>query len=156
MNKKTLFGLIAIVCLTLASMTFPLRADETAAPTMAASGLVDDLTSKLGLKPEQATGAAGAVFSLAKTKLKPEDFTKLASSFPEMDSLLKAAPAAAGAASAMAGSMGKAGGAAGLLSQFGNLGISPETAAKVVPEVVSFVKGKGGSKVADMLSKAIK
>jgi Protein of unknown function VcgC/VcgE (DUF2780) len=157
MNKRTLFGLIAIVCLALAATTFSLMADETAAPPKT-SGLVDDLTSKLSLKPEQATGAAGAVFSLAKSKLTPEDFGKIAAGIPEMDTLLKAAPPAptSGAASAIAGAMGSKGGSAALLSQFNSLGISPESAAKVVPEVLSFVKGKQGDKVTDLLSKAIK
>lgn len=89
MQKKLFLVLSGFMCFVFA-LPFSLYADDS---TMAkTSGLVDDLTKNLSLKPEQATGAAGSVFSLAKNKMNPADFTKLAGGFPEMDSLLKAAP----------------------------------------------------------------
>lgn len=154
MRRNTVFALCALVCLVFAS-AFAF-ADETAAPPKT-SGLVDDLTSKLSLKPEQATGAAGAVFSMAKSKLTPENFTKLAAGFPEMDTLLKAAPSATSSSSnPLAALAATQGGAAGLLSQFKNLGIPLDTAAKIVPEVLAFVKGKQGDEVMNMLAGAVK
>jgi Protein of unknown function VcgC/VcgE (DUF2780) len=149
MKTKLWLVLIAFVCLSFAADALDSN-----------SGITEDLTSKLSLKPEQAMGAAGSVFSLAKSKLSADDFAKVAAGIPEMDSLLKAAPAAEGAAnstsSAISAVMGSQGGAAALMSQFNKLGISPETAAKIVPEVLNFVKGKSGADVMNVLSKAIK
>lgn len=156
MNRKTLLGLLMMIAVLFIP---PLAAaDEPPAPTKS-SGIVDDLTSKLSLKPEQALGAAGAVFGLAKTKMSATDFTKLAGGIPEMDTLLKAAPAAASSSTsalgAAAAAMESQSGAAALLGQFSNLGIPAESAAKIVPEVLSFVKAKQGDEVMGLLSKAI-
>jgi hypothetical protein len=122
------------------------------------SGLVDTLTKDLKLKPEQATGAAGSVFSLAKSKMNATDFTKLAGGFPEMDTLLKATPKtdSGSPTSALTGAIGSLSGPALMASQFKTLGISPEVASKIVPEVLNFVKGKEGQAAMDLLSKAIK
>ena len=144
MRRRVFLVLAVFVCFALTS-ALPIYAQDTSK----SSGLVDDLTKNLSLKPEQATGAAGSVFSLAKSKMSAADFTKLSGGFPEMDSLLSAAPKA----SSM---MGAAGGAAGLASQFSSLGISPEAATKVVPEVLNFVKAKQGDEMMNLLSKAIK
>src|ERR1044072_9635469 len=54
--------------------------------------LVGKLTKELSLTPEQAVGGAGALFGVAKSRLKPEDFLKVANVVPGMDGLLKAAP----------------------------------------------------------------
>lgn len=54
--------------------------------------LVGQLTKQLNIKPEQAIGGAGALFGVAKTKLKPEDFLKVSNAVPGIDGLLKAAP----------------------------------------------------------------
>lgn len=151
MKKKLLSVFFAFVCLTIASITFSVYAAETKT-----SGLADELTKKLSLKPEQATGAAGSVFSLAKSKMSPTDFTKLAGGFPEMDSLLKAAPKPeSGGLGSVAGMVGSQSGPMALASQFKSLGIAPETAAKVVPEVLNFVKAKQGDAMMGLLSKAI-
>ena len=147
MKGRLFVVLLGFVCLAFVAATIPSYAD---APK--SSGLVDDLASKLSLKPDQALGAAGSIFSLAKSKLSPTDWGKLAGGFPEMDSLLKAAPAA----SAVTSALGSQSGVAGLLGQFSSLGISPETAAKIVPEVLSFVNSKKGQEIMNLLSKAIK
>jgi hypothetical protein len=151
MQRRVFFVLTGFACFVFA-ITLALYADDTA--TAKTSGLVDDLTKNLSLKPEQAMGAAGSVFSLAKSKMNAADFTKLAGGFPEMDSLLSAAPKASSSATGALGSA--AGGAVGLASQFSSLGISPETATKVVPEVLNFVKAKQGDEMMGLLSKAIK
>jgi len=142
-------------------------------------GLVGMLTKQLGVTPEQATGGAGAIFSLAKNNLSSADFGTLASAVPGMGGFLKAAPkpqndaagsAASSAASALgpltggaAGSAtgGAAGGAAanasGLLSlgsAFKSLHLSPEMATKFAPVMQQYLAGKGG-KVASIFSKAV-
>src|SRR5689334_22396744 len=56
--------------------------------------LADMIAKELKVTPKQATGGAGSLFGLAKTRLSPEDFSKVASAVPGMDGLLKAAPKA--------------------------------------------------------------
>ena len=150
--KRTLFVvLLGLVCLAFAATTFSVYAEQPAASKT--SGIADDLSSKLSLKPEQAIGAAGSIFALAKSKLSAADFGKIAAGIPEMDSLLKAVPAAGG--DALSAVMASQSGTMRLMSQFKTLGISPETAAKVIPEALSFVKSKQGDEVMNLLSKAI-
>ena len=54
------------------------------------------LTKDLNVTPKQATGGAGALFGLAKSRLKPDQFSQVAAAVPGMDGLLKAAPSAGG------------------------------------------------------------
>jgi hypothetical protein len=129
------------------------------------------LTKQLGVTPQQATGGAGAIFSLAKNNLSSADFGKLASAVPGMGGFLNAAPkpqndAASSAASSAASALGPvtggaAGGAAanagGLLSlgsSFKSLGLSPEMATKFAPVMQQYLASKSG-KVASIFSKAV-
>ena len=150
MNRKFNSGFLFACCVVFSSIALLVFAEDTKT-----SGLTDTLIKSLSLKPEQATGAAGSVFAFAKTKMPETDFTKLASGFPEMDTLLKAAPKPTGAMAATSALTNQSG-AMTLANQFNNLGISPEIAAKVVPEILNFVKGKQGTEVMELLSKAVK
>lgn len=122
--------------------------------------LVGNLTKKLSITPEQAIGGSGALFGLAKTRLKPEDFGKVAEAVPGMDGLLKAAPKQDASTDALGalGSMlpGKAGGLASVATSFKSLGLSPAQAVKFVPIMTKFVDLKGGAKAAELLAGALK
>ena len=121
--------------------------------------LVNALSKEIGGTPEQAAGAAGALFGLAKTRLKPEEFSQVASAVPGMDSLLKAAPAAAGAVGttgAMSKMAGSATGLASAASAFSKLGLKPDAVGKAVPLLTSFVSKSGGASVGSLLSGALK
>src|SRR6476646_10715952 len=59
--------------------------------------LVGALSKELGSSPDQAAGAAGALFGVAKSRLSPTDFSQIAKAVPGMDLLLKAAPSAGAA-----------------------------------------------------------
>jgi hypothetical protein len=127
--------------------------------------LVGALAKELGSTPEQAEGAAGSLFSLAKTRLKPEDWSKVAGAVPGMDGLLKAAPAVAanaGPASSAAALSALSGGAAGLgglatvASSFSKLGLKPEMVAKAIPVLTSFVSKSGGAGIGQLLAGALK
>jgi hypothetical protein len=141
------------------------------AQTPAAAGsanpeLIAALSKELGSTPAQAEGAAGALFGLAKTRLKPDDFAKVSNAVPGMDSLLKAAPAVgtSGVAGTAEGALtqatgGAASGATGLASvagQFTKLGLKPEMAAKAVPILTSYVTKTGGADVGNLLAGALK
>src|SRR4051812_22523289 len=100
------------------------------AAAKASPELVGALSKEIGWTSEQAAGAAGSLFGVAKSRLKPEEFSKIATAVPGIDSLLKAAPAAGGAAgtsgalSQLAGS--SAGGLASAASSFAKLGLKPD------------------------------
>ena len=129
--------------------------------------LVGKLTKELSLTPEQAIGGAGALFGVAKSRLKPEDFLKVANVVPGMDGLLKAAPkpkqeeTESTKSTDLLGSVGsmlpgKAGALASTAVAFKQLGIPPETAIKFIPIMTKFVDLKGGAGVAKILSGALK
>jgi Protein of unknown function VcgC/VcgE (DUF2780) len=134
------------------------------------SDLVSQLTSQLNITPQQATGGAGAIFGLAKTRLSPEQFSKIAAAVPGMNGLLHAAPRTptAGTPSATSGSAvgslsslgsavpGNAGGLASLATSFHSLGLSPGMAGKFVPVLQQYVGAKGGSNTAAMFAGALK
>ena len=113
--------------------------------------LIGALTKELGVTADQARGGAGSVFSLAKTKLSPGDFAQVSKAVPNMDALLKAAPALGSA-----GGLGSLGAMAALAPAFQKLGISPAVAAKFIPVITQFVSSKGGAEVAKLLASALK
>lgn len=159
----------SIVCLITACAFAFLGTVLAQAPAPAAAAnpspeLVGQLTQQLGVTKAQATGGAGAIFGLAKTKLSPENFNKLAAAVPGMNGFLKAAPAAGQAGQAGSspigslGSMvpGKAGGLASLAGSFNSLGMSPSMVSKFAPVVQNYVGAKGGASTASLLSGVLK
>jgi hypothetical protein len=124
--------------------------------------LVGQLTKALSITPSQASGGAGALFGLAKSRLSPADFSKVAASVPGIDKLIKSAPAvpkssASSGLSGLANSVpGGLGGLVSLAGPFRKLGLSPDMAAKFVPVITKFVESKGGSGVAELLAGGLK
>jgi hypothetical protein len=121
--------------------------------------LVGALTKQLKVTPQQATGGAGAIFGLAKSRLNPADFSKVAAAVPGMDRFLKAAPSGGGGS--MLGSLasqagGGMGGLASLAGSFQSLGLSSSMAGKFVPVLENYIGGKGGSGVASLFAGALK
>lgn len=144
------------------------QVDEAALASAAKASpeLVGTLAKEMGSTPEQAAGAAGALFSVAKSRLKADEFSQVAKAVPGMDSLLKAAPSAGsdsgmGGLSKVTGTTGSAvAGTAGTLAAaggaFSKLGLKPEMASKAVPVLTSFVTKSGGADVGNMLAGALK
>jgi hypothetical protein len=102
-------------------------AGTVAAPAAAPSGsLTDLLVQQLGVTETQATGGAGAIFGLAKSKMSAGDFGKIAAGVPNMDALLAAAPATGATVAATGGTAvatgGLAGATGGLAGATGGLG----------------------------------
>ena len=131
--------------------------------TKASPELTTALSKDIGGTSEEAAGAAGAMFGLAKSRLKADEFSQIAKVVPGMDALLKAAPAAGGSTGAAAGAMAAlGGGASGLssvISAFTKMGIKPEMVPKVASTLVSFVTKKGGSggaNLGNLLASALK
>lgn len=101
-----------------------------------------------GAKPDQAAGAAGSIFGLAKSRLSAGDFDKVAKAVPGMDGLLKAAPA-------VTGTVPKTG-PDSLTSSFTKLGLTPDMVSKAVPVVIEYVTKSGGADVGKLLAGVLK
>jgi hypothetical protein len=146
----------------------PARADspQAAAPTAeavsaavkASPELIGALSKELGSTPEQAAGAAGALFGLAKSRLAADQFSQVSNAVPGMDSLLSLAPAmsAVGTGGALSKAAGAAGGLASAASAFSKLGLSPEMVSKAIPILTSFVTKSGGASVGNLLAGVLK
>jgi len=124
--------------------------------------LVGELVKEVGVTPSQAQSAAGTLFGAAKGKLSAADFAKIAAAVPNMDGLLKAAPAApakggsADVASKAAAALGGAGAALTTANALSKLGLKPDQIVKIAPALVKIVQSKGGAEVATLLSGALK
>src|SRR4051812_5964326 len=157
----TLFAASSIPTVTAAGDDAPQAKPATAAAAAAKASpeLVGALSKELAATPEQSAGAAGALFSLAKSRLKPQEFSQVSSAVPGMSSLLKAAPApggAVGTSGALSQLTGSAAGLATAASAFSKLGLKPELVSRAIPILTSFVTKSGGANVGNLLAQALK
>jgi hypothetical protein len=134
--------------------------EAAVAAAKASPELVGSVSKEIGSTPEQAAGAVGALFGVAKSRLPATDFSQVEKAVPGMDALLKAAPVTTGGGSGTAGALaqlaGSAGGLASVIPAFTQLGLKPDMVAKVVPVLTSFVTKSGGAKVGSLLAGALK
>jgi Protein of unknown function VcgC/VcgE (DUF2780) len=131
---------------------------ENAAATAAAKAspeLVGALSKELNSTPEQAAGAAGALFGVAKSRLKADEFAQVSKAVPGMTALLGAAPALGGAGG-KSNPLSQMAGLAGAASAFSKLGLKPDLVSKAVPVLTSFVTKSGGADVGKLLAGALK
>ena len=163
MRRQSFLFVCAVLVVSYVSSGHARVPQASAAPAAAAAkaspALVSALSKEMGATPEQSAGAAGALFGLAKSRLKADQFSQVAAAVPGMDSLLGAAPkagATGGATSALSQLGGSAGGLAAAASSFTSLGLSPEMVAKAVPILTSFVTKSGGADVGKMLAGVLK
>jgi Protein of unknown function VcgC/VcgE (DUF2780) len=156
MTKKSLIRMALVAIVAFAPAGAP--AQEPAAEKDAAAAnaeLVGQLSKELSMTPTQAEGAAGSVFVLAKKRLKPEDFGKVAAAVPGMEALIKAAPLPDPKSAALDLAT-QGGGAASLASSLGKLGLKPEVAMKLVPAMSGYLKGKGAADAAQLVGGLLK
>ena len=137
---------------------------STLAQTPAGGGsseLVSQLAKEIGGTAKQAEGAAGSLFRLAKSRMTPENFGKVASAVPDMDKLLAAAPAldgkAAGAA-AIGQAVGKEGigDLAAVTQSFRKLGLKGDAVKKAIPVQTDFVGKRSGGDLAKLLGESLR
>jgi hypothetical protein len=131
-------------------------ATSAAGQTLSSKDLVASMAKELGSSTQQAEGATGSLLSLAQSKLKPEDWGKVAKAIPGVDSLLKAAPTTPVGTTGIPGASSAAGGLAGVAGAFSKLGLSPELVSKAIPILTSFVTKNGGGDVGKLLASAFK
>jgi len=125
-------------------------------------GLVDLISSQLGVSKNQAQGGAGSIFQLVKQNLSVEDFSSIAKAVPGIDQMIGAAPkieesssALGGISSMMGKTSNKLGGMAGLTSSFEKLGLSGDMVNKFTPIIIDYVKNKGGEHAMNLLKGAL-
>lgn len=159
MARNTLLGAIAVALAMVLAANPPSAAQADAVKQAAASAakaspeLVNLLAKEIGGSPDQAAGAAGALFGLAKSRLQPDQFAQVSKAVPGMDMLLKAAPALG----AVGGGTGAAlAGLASMSGAFQKLGLSPSLVTKAIPVLTSFVTKSGGAGVGALLAGVLK
>ena len=125
-------------------------------------GLVDLLSSQLGITKDQASGGAGSIFQLAKQNLNGEDFSSVAKAVPGIDKMMGMAPIVEESSgslqriSSMFGSSSKKiSGLAGLTSSFEKLGLSGNMVDKFIPIILDYVNKNGSEKVMSLLKGAL-
>ncbi len=98
--------------------------------------LIDQLTSTIGLTPQQAQGALGAIGRIAQGRLSPEIFAELGALVPGLPAMIAGAPKPSG----LAAMLGDKGAIASVLSQ---LGIDLGQGGPIARLVVGFIQAKG-------------
>jgi len=127
---------------------------------------VDALVRQLGITPEQASGGAGSIFSMAKQGMNSADFAKVSTAVPGMNELLAAAPSQAAPSSNMTGLMGMAASALGgsgssvgmlasLAGSFQSLGLNSGMVSRFIPVILQSVQSQGGSATMGLLQSAL-
>ena len=142
----------------------PSPSEALTAAAKASPELANGLAKEIQSTPEQAAGAAGLIFGIAKSLLTTDDFAQLSKAVPGMDALLAAAPAPMPAPSALALTPGFApssstpamtmaapDGMASAASGFSKLGIKPEMIAKAIPFLSGYLKKHGGAAIGSLL-----
>ena len=127
-----------------------------------AGSLTELLMQRTGVTGAQAQGGAGALFQIAKTKMKADSFAQLEQTVPGMQGMLGAAPALsqpgglAGRLSSIAGtSGGTAGNLISVVSAFQQQGMSPAMVQQFIPVVIDYVKAHGNDALVNTLSAAL-
>ncbi len=123
--------------------------------TTTTGNLITMASSTLGITDQQAAGGMGALFGYTKNNLSNEDFSKLSSYVPDMDTLLKAAPVISGGNSndnKLGDLMKAAGGMAASMQgldivyeQFEKLGLSKEMVSQFVSIAMSYLNTQDSS-----------
>jgi Protein of unknown function VcgC/VcgE (DUF2780) len=156
MNSRPLIRLMLAAGLAFATTSALAQAPpEKEVAATASPELVGQLTQELSVTPTQAEGGAGAVFAMARKRLKPEDFGKIAAAVPGIEALIAAAPLPDPKAAALdIASQGA--GVASLANSLGKLGLKPEMALKIVPAISGHLKAKGAADAALLVGGLLK
>jgi Protein of unknown function VcgC/VcgE (DUF2780) len=123
--------------------------------------ILRELSSRLGIPLDQAQSGAGAVLDFIRENASQVDFQQLLKSVPEAAAWMGKATAdgtsdSGGLFGQITGLLGSFGGsAAGILTVLSRSGLSPETAARFVPELLGLLQGKAGGDLIGRLAGSI-
>ena len=154
MKKHTCFiGLIALVYFLL-SLGTPAFAEGLE--------LVELLVKNIGITTQQAEGGAGSIFNAAKQNMGVEDFLKVTTAMPEVESLMAAAPKTekgsgtiGGIASMLSENIGPVGEMVDLYNSFSKLGLSKDMVGQFIPLILDYAISEGGETVSNLLKTAL-
>jgi len=137
-------------------------ASTAMAKNAAMASLTGMVTDKLGVSEQQAQGGLGTLFGVAQSTLGSSEFSQLSQYVPEMDTLLKAAPAVSENADGISSLLGKAGKYGDALksgsqaySQFKTLGLDAAQIPQYIEITNEFLKQQGGTDIASLFSKGL-
>lgn len=142
---KRFLSLLLVTVVTTSLVGCSSTGGKNAISSLSTEPAVTSLMQSAGVTANQAIGGLGSILSLARAKVSPEDFTKLAAGIPSADQYM----------SALSG-MGVNGGdiktALDLESAFKTLGMNKDTMLKFTPAAVNYVRTSGGEAAAGVLS----
>jgi hypothetical protein len=123
--------------------------------------LTDLLVEQLGVNSTQAQGGAALLFRAARDKLGAQQFSALLGKVPGIDGLVSTAPAAGGLGRLFGGLAAAVGGGnaailAGLVSGFGQLGLTQSHAQRFVPVILDYLRRRIGDQNVSVLEKTLK
>ena len=154
MKKETLASGYFLVFLLVFFLSQPVRADVME--------LIPLLTKNLGVTEPQAKGGAGAIFDYVKQKVSAEDFAKVTSALPGVDSLLEFAPKTGnlprqvgGLSPLLGGKSDLSGGTAALTESFAKLGLDAGMLDKYVKTILDFTQSEAGKAVTNIIKGAL-
>ncbi len=135
---------------TLSAMSMGDLADAASSATgqQKESGLLDSLSSQLGVSPAQASGGAAAILGDATSKLSPSDLGKLTDAVPDIKSITDGA-------SSLSSLAGAAGAASSVADQFSALGLDPAMIGKYTPIIMEYVNKIGGPSAMGILGSVL-
>jgi hypothetical protein len=127
------------------------------------SGLVDMLTSSLGVNTDQASGGMGAIFNYVKNNVSTEQFGQLAKSLPGIDGLVSQMPDISklntGSSKGLSGLLDKAAQYSDSLKsindvkkQFEALGLKPEMISSFISSAQGYLDTKEGQQAKQVLT----
>ena len=160
----------------------PWQSEPLSTAVKANPKLVNELAKELGSTPEEAAVTAGALFNIAKSFLKPEDFQLVAKAVPGLDALLAAVPRdvagtsaepavlltpgfASSSVSPVTSSPATTSAApvtmaapnvASAISVLSKMGISPAMIGKAIPFLSGYLKKNGGKAAGAVLGQVFK
>lgn len=137
-----------------------------AAKAATAESLTGLLMQRLNVSQAQADGGAGALFQVAKSRMKEESFNQLSQAVPGMQNLLNAAPAMAQEPAGLGGLVEGVSAMTGvpsdtitslgsLVGSFQQLDMSGDMVQQFVPVVVDYVRTSSGDSLANALMLAL-
>lgn len=136
---------------------------EKASDDVSVDGLLDMITSNLGVTKEQAQGGMAALFNYAKENISAEQFATLSQQIPGLESLMRYLPALSGSSEGgtgglldmAAGYSDKLGQLKDLKEQFDSLGLDPSMISEYAEQAQSYLDTPEGEKAKSILSDSI-
>jgi hypothetical protein len=140
MRRRTLLILVALI---------PFALSGTALAGTIDNSRIGKLASSLGLTSEQAQAGLGSMLKLSQERLDPAGYARIAGVIPRADEYVALARRLGAFKGAVANT-------SGLNSAFSKLGISPEQAAKFVPELTDYVSKAASPDVGMLFANSLK